>query len=624
MNIDLLIDQVLPLPHPANTSIRSPAEYGTRRTPSPPRTRHALQSQSQPRRFPLDRDASAIKTTDPRIPSRSDVPRNMSSCDETTADSRAPVSKLRSFFRSSSTSSSPKSHKPAESTITSFNNDVSSTRSRTRTREQSNNTRTPSTSVLASPFSRKASSSPIPTQHTRTHSTCGSSFSISSVDIGQSPARRPSSSPSCSSSTTGKKERSKHGSRNLSIWSISSAVLPLNTSSSTRTKQPGDDVRSTDSSSFQSRHRRDHSSVSSLSRPGSSLSIYNPIVPASPPNRSVQSLNELPSTPQQHRNHSDSTSSHAQSVSRDRLTPPGATRPSMKKPSISDFALKTLTTLRVRNPTDPSDGHRTRTSSRGEVTEELTEEELDSWKLKNRKPVPKSNSFEFHYGGASVDSRDQISEFGTKRTRTSSSKSYLEHRGIGLGMGRDAFSTLDRDQQDDSDSDDEILIIDETKSKGFSSLLGEKYDDFLMHPPAAIHLAPQTPPTLPVDNLQVTPTMSDLKIPTMNTPSTLGPPPVSSPRNPKRLSQGSTNSEIALWLDASNVSSFPSSPLPPPPPTTMPSPCAPDLGDKPFKLSAFSSSLVHPSPTLSTSSPKIGPEIKHRESLIPLSPSCGT
>jgi len=98
---------------------------------------------------------------------------------------------------------------------------------------------------------------------------------------------------------------------------------------------------------------------------------------------------------------------------------------------------------------------RTRTnSSVSEFGQLPSEEELKSWKLSNHERHSRSRTL-------SSDNKSLL-DF----TVLSSSSQALEGRSAG-------------DEEEEEEEDGEILIIDKTKSKGFSTLLGREYDQFI-------------------------------------------------------------------------------------------------------------------------------------------------
>ncbi|GAA5831123.1 hypothetical protein JCM5353_008769 [Sporobolomyces roseus] len=554
----------------------------------------------------------------------------------------SPASKFKSFFRSSSSNkinAQAEDRGPQQSTSTSTFASPSSysTRSRTTT-SSSNRTLIPSTSdVYTSPPPSAPYNRNLATPATRNRmSILESSLPISPATrgdldhVGKSPSRPVTpSSTARSDGLNKKKERTRSG-KNMSIWSLSPSVLGGGGSSAASFTSRKSRAEEDDGASIASRSRQG-SIVSNGARPQSSLSCISAVSPPSPP---LQAHLFRPSTPQRHSTHSALSSYSSPPTARPSLSPshsansvysqehsrslstsssssqtPNPTPPRLrKKPSLGETAMKAISSLMIRNTTQSShDNSRRRTGSGGlggneDESEELTEEELLSWKKK--KQIGLSVSSMEKLGCYDMDDLEGDGFGEQRRRRKSSNRSFLGGNvsdGIGLGM-RDT----EEKGEGDSDSDDgELLIIDQTKSKGFSTLLGKQYDEFVpsFSPP------PHNTAFLLPSTAEVSPTSQPVS--QFASPATLRPP---TSKAQKRLSQNSTNSSVgsdeALWLDASNTNSFPSSPLAPHYPTT------PQPGEKEVKRSAFSESLTHPSPIPTPPSPAR----RRRSSMIPLSP----
>jgi len=450
--------------------------------------------------------------------------------------------------------------------------------------------------------------------------------------VGKAPSRpvTPSSSSTKADGLSKKKERTRSG-KNLSIWSLSPSVLGGGGSTAASILSKRSQVEGDDGASIASRSRQG-SIISNRPRPQSSLSCISAVSPPSPP---LQAHLFRPSTPQRHSTYSISSpatarpslspshsansinsQNHSRSLSTSTSSSltPNPTPPRLrKKPSLGETAMKAITSLMIRNPqsTLSSCDSRHRAGSGGvgvgeNEREELTEEELLSWKRK--KNIGLSVSSMEKLGCYDLDEGEGDGFGSERRRRKSSNRSFLgngaSESGIGLGM-RDAKA---QDEGKNDSDDDELLIIDRTKSKGFSTLLGGSYDEFV----PSFSTPPTTTTTtflLPSTAVDVSPTSQPTS--QFASPATLRPP---TSKAQKRLSQNSTNSSVgsdeALWLDASNTNSFPSSPL------AARHPPTPQPGEKEIKRSAFSESLTHPSPIPTPPSPAR----RRRSSMIPLSP----
>ncbi|GAA6008024.1 hypothetical protein JCM11491_006581 [Sporobolomyces phaffii] len=278
-------------------------------------------------------------------------------------------------------------------------------------------------------------------------------------------------------------------------------------------------------------------------------------------------------------------------------------------PANDDRTLATTTRRRRKRTTSKGGGGLFGGASEGAEGadgDELTEEELKSWRLSSGRQRMGMTS-------GSSSSMEKLGFYDPndgRRRRTSSNRSFLDGPEFAFG------SSTGTREDSASDDEDEVLIIDRTKSKGFSTLLGDSYETFYstsFQTPTAtsftftqLPVSTTFPPTL-LDTVEICPATPPPAVSTgLRTPA------ITSPRSANRLSQMSTNSDEALWLDAAATNSFPSSPLPPPSSSLAPA-------SKPVKQSAFSSSLVHPTPPPSTpGSPHV--TTTRRTSLIPLSP----
>ncbi|GAA5870610.1 hypothetical protein JCM16303_001534 [Sporobolomyces ruberrimus] len=511
----------------------------------------------------------------------------------------------------------------------------------------------------------------------RTNSIYDSSLPISpatrQLHVGQSPSSRPptiySLSGEESSTPKKKKEQRVRNGKNLSIWSLSPSISSTGGGNDQSNLEDGKSV-STTSRPRNSRHESVGSTSCSPSRPTPpprSLSCLAMNAPPSPPLDPHiflprQQTSSIPTTPQRNSTYSrpnrersetastfnsistfSSTSTRPQSTlyQQQRLTPPPATARNTLRKTLSSLMLGSSNTSpsngqdgNVRNTEAKPRRRRLRTESRGanrdeNDADELTEEELKSWrlssnssssKLRTMGSMEKLGSYDLTMTG---DGEDGYACEGRTRRRTSSNRSFLD--------GPD-FSVKSSDRrkagsESDSEDDDEVLIIDRTKSKGFSTLLGGKYDELIPRYSSSSSTE-QTPTTanftfsqIPISPQTVDISPSTPSQPFFSTPATLRPPNRAIKDSGKRLSQTSTNSEEALWLDAANTTSFPSSPNPPPP-----APRNPDSPKtKEIKQSVFSTSLVHPvsvpaSPSTANSSPSQIHSTRRRESIIPLSP----
>ncbi|GAA5895191.1 uncharacterized protein JCM6883_002349 [Sporobolomyces salmoneus] len=581
-----------------------------------------------------------------------------------TSTSTTTKSRIPAFFRSTSFSSSsagiPIFHSSTPPSASSAGQEKSAARPRTAS------TFTPSNlpispSATTSPRQRTLSAAPLanPARDNQ----------WGQKDVGQSPA--PASRPSTPNSaiSTTRKKRTK----NLSIWSLSPLIL---SSSSSTNNSPA--------SKF------DHTTLATTTRPSSSsagprsLSCFNSPShgPPSPPldrtlflPPSSASSSSRPSTPQrpgrQDRDRSESastllsvSSSTSSSTGTTSTPPPGGgggsakRRPQGLKKRLSSLMLSSPSTFLDSGEKEEVVVHnerkrQIRTNSKateldtgggnGRREEEVTDAEIESWRLSNhsqsnrggglglgsRKSMERLGSYDSRLSGTTTLDFSQESYGRSRKRTTSSNQSSLLELKI-----RGTYDEVKRYSDDDDDEDDdeegEVLIIDRTKSKGFSTLLGGEYEEFI---PKYHHYHHQFS-TSSSSSREQTPTVSNFNFPfPLNNDDHLHLPTTTTTTNEfelrnqaqtrsKRLSQVSTNSEEALWLDASTTQNF----LPPPPPASSPPPTTQSPREitedspksKVVKQSVFSNSLVHPTPPAAPSTPPIGRV--RRASLIPLSP----
>ncbi|GAA5886722.1 hypothetical protein JCM5296_006382 [Sporobolomyces johnsonii] len=365
--------------------------------------------------------------------------------------------------------------------------------------------------------------------------------------VGRSP-RPPISNPAATSEALGRKKSmtsaAKRKGRNLSIWSLGGIKAPdadlddlepnpsLSSSSTTLTSSQ---KAPTPRSSWLAKpplppHPSSSSSSFIRAQKHSALSCLAPVSPPSPTLEAHPAWSHSPSSSVSPSSHHDghrrststtfSTSLPAHSARIPRTSASSDEKPQLiirKKPSFSETAFKALSSLvRTASSHGTDDPGKEEGEGAGRV-EPLSDEELRSWR-KGWNGSASAASLATGLGGSGkelgqgtgemevLDALASTQSRTRTRTRTTSDQA--------LGEGGKAL--------EGGEEDDEVLVIDKTKSREFSTLLGGTYASFVPStsspavspvPAAAPEpssssalvdtTAPPTPSTYPETNLNV-------------------------------------------------------------------------------------------------------------------------
>ncbi|GAA5949338.1 hypothetical protein JCM21900_005612 [Sporobolomyces salmonicolor] len=343
--------------------------------------------------------------------------------------------------------------------------------------------------------------------------------------VGRSP-RPPLSIPVATSETLGRKSSmtraAKRKGRNLSIWSLG-GIKALNAdlddpepnpslSSSSTTLTPSQKTPTSRSSWIAKPPLPPHPSSSSSSFPHaqkhSTLSCLAPVSPPSPPLEAHPAWPHSPSPSVSPSSHRDgrrrststtlSTSLPLHSARIPRTSASSDEKPQLiirKKPSFSETAFKALSSLvRTASSHGTDDPGKEEGESAGRV-EPLSDEELRSWR-KGWTGSASAGSLATGLGGSGkelghgtgemevLDALASTESRSRTRKRTTSDQALDDGEKV-LGGGEE---------------DNEVLVIDKTKSREFSTLLGGTYASFVPSTPS--------PAVLPVPATASEPTSS--------------------------------------------------------------------------------------------------------------------